>query len=152
MIKNPYVNLNSIHLIHSNLDGGFFGSTLVKLKNGESKKIKDILIDDVLENGEKVYGVVKINGANLSKQFKFILGENVVEGGPNLVICNDTKKISTLGLKNKIQLERKHNKLYHLLTDKKTFTIGNIEFYDYNASIDIFLENTNEKLLSMKYV
>ena len=152
IIKNHYVKINSIDLIHTKLDGGFVGSTLVKLKSGESKKIKDILIDDVLENGEKVYGVVEINGVNLSEQFKFILGENVIEGGPNLVIYKETGKISTLGLQNKIQLERKHNKLYHLLTDKKTFTIENIQFCDYNAAIDIFLEKNNQKLLSMKYV
>ena len=147
-----YIKQNGLELIHSQLDGGFVGSTLVKLFTGDSKQIKDILIDDVLENGEKVYGVVEINGANLSEQFQFILGENIVEGGPNLVLCKEGEKISTLGFQNKIQLDRKHNKLYHLLTDKKTFIIGNIQFCDYNAAIDIFLEKNNEKLLSMKYV
>jgi len=141
-----------LELIHSRLDGGFVGSTLVKLFTGDIKQIKDILIDDILENGEKVYGVVEINGLNLSQQFKFILGENLVEGGPNLLLYKESKQISTLEFKNKIPLERKHNKLYHLLTDKKTFTIGNIQFCDYNAAIDIFLEKNNEKLLSMKYV
>lgn len=135
-----YVKLDSVETIHSQLDGGFVGSTLVKLNSGQSKKIKDILIDDVLENGEKVYGVVEINGFNLSEQFQFILGENVVEGGPNLVFNKDGKKISTLGFQNKMRLDRKHDKLYHLLTNKKTFTIGNIQFCDYNAAIDIFLE------------
>jgi hypothetical protein len=135
-----YVKLDGLEFIHSQLDGGFVGSTLVKLNSGENKKIKDILIDDVLENGEKVYGVVEINGLNLSEQFEFILGENVVEGGPNLVFNKDGKKISTLGFQNKKQLDRKNNKLYHLLTDKKTFTIGDIQFCDYNAAIDIFLE------------
>jgi hypothetical protein len=140
---NSYLKQNRIELIHSQLDGGFSGSTLVKLFNGYSKPIKNILIDDVLENGEKVYGIVEINGANLSEQFKFILGENVVEGGPNLVLCKEGKQMSTLGIQNKIPLERKHSKLYHLLTDKKRFTIGNIQFYDYNAAIDIFLEKKN---------
>jgi len=138
-----YMKLNGLDLIHYHLDGGFVGTTLVKLLRGERKQIKDIFIDDVLENGEKVYGVVEINGANLCEQFKFILGENVVEGGPNLVFCKEVEKISTLGFKNKILLERKHNKLYHLLTDKKTFTIENIQFCDYNAAIDIFLEKNN---------
>jgi len=44
----------------------------------------------------------------------------------------------------------KENKLYHLLTDKKSFYINDLNFYDYNASIDLFLEKF--KLLSMKYV
>jgi len=173
LFKNPYVKLNSIECIHSKMDSGFVGSTLIKLSNGKSKKIKEIHIGDVLENNEKVYGVVEINGVDVSDQFKFILGENVIEGGenvieggenvieggenvieggPNLVIYKQTGKISTLGVKNKTKLERKHNKLYHLLTDKKTFNIENIQFCDYNAAIDIFLEKNNEKLLSMKYV
>jgi hypothetical protein len=138
--NNPFVKLDSVETIHSQLDGGFVGSTLVNLIGGKSKQIKDILIDDVLENGEKVYGVVEIDGLNLSEQFQFILGENVVEGGPNLVFNKAGEKVSTLGIQNKIPLERKHDKLYHLLTDKKTFTIGNIQFCDYNAAIDIFLE------------
>jgi hypothetical protein len=153
--KNTYVKLTGLDLIHKKMDGGFEGQTLVKLFNGEYRKIKDILVGDLLENGEKVYGVVEINGADLDEQFKFILGENVtIEGGPNLVIYNseNSANISTLGLMNKIKLERNHNKLYHLLTDKKTFNIGNIQFRDYNAGIDIFLEKKGEKLLSMKYV
>ena len=44
----------------------------------------------------------------------------------------------------------KENKLYHLLTDKKSFYINNINFYEYNASIDLFLNKS--KLLSIKYV
>ena len=52
----------------------------------------------------------------------------------------------------KVKSEKKHNKLYHLLTDTKTFYIGDIQFYDYNAAIDILLDKNKEKLLSMKYV
>jgi hypothetical protein len=58
----------------------------------------------------------------------------------------------TLDNSNKKVLDKKHDKLYHLLTDKKTFYIGDIRFYDYNAAIDLFLEKNKVKLLSMKYV
>ena len=44
----------------------------------------------------------------------------------------------------------KENKLYHLLTDKNSFYVNNVYFYDYNSSIDLFLDKN--KLLSMKYV
>jgi hypothetical protein len=44
------------------------------------------------------------------------------------------------------------DKLYHLLTSKDSFYIGNIRFYDYNAAIDILLEKNKGKILSMKYV
>jgi hypothetical protein len=42
--------------------------------------------------------------------------------------------------------------LYHLLTNTKTFNVGKQKFYDYNSTIDLFLEKYRGKLLSMKYV
>jgi hypothetical protein len=154
MHENEYIKLNELKDIHSELDGGFEESTRITLYNGEFKKIKDVAIGDKLKNGENVYGVVVINGTNLSQQYKYILGEKlVVIGGPNLVLFDEKIWVSsTLGTCDKIKINKKYDKLYHLLTDKKTFTIENIQFYDYNAAIDIFLEKNDEKLLSMKYV
>ena len=92
----------------------------------------------------------------MHQQFEYNLGNKlVVEGGPNLTICDKKIKYNTtLTLENnyKKKLEKKHNELYHLLTDKKTFYIDDIRFYDYNAAIDIFLKKNKVKLLSMKYV
>jgi hypothetical protein len=162
---NPFVKINNKKDIHTFLDSGFEASTPIVLYNDKVKNIKDICIGDILHNREKVYGIVEINGENVHKQYKFILGENlVVEGGPNLVICDKKiKEITTLEIPlclttsktkfcSKIELNKKHNKLYHLLTDTKSFQIGDIQFYDYNAAIDIFLEKNDEKLLSIKYV
>ena len=142
--SNKYVKINKLEDIHFELDGGFSEFTQIKLNNGTTKEIKDISINDVLENGEKVYGLVKINGLNVNGQCKYNLGKNlVVEGGPNIVIC-DTKNGQKTTLdgefNSKSKLDKKHILLYHLLTDKKTFKIGDIIFDDYNSSIDIFLE------------
>ena len=151
--NNSHFKLDGLELIHKQLDGGFEGSTLIKLASCKYKKMKDILIGDRLINGEVVYGLVEIDGSDLSDQYKIILGEELIEGGPNLVICDSNYGYhSTLDNCNKIKLNKKHDRLYHLLTDRKTFTIGNIRFYDYNAAIDIFLEKNDKKLLSMKYV
>ena len=164
IIKNPFVKINKESDIHTFLDSGFEGLTPILLTNGNVKNIKDVCVGDILQNGEKVYGIVKINGKNINEQYKFILGENLVlEGGPNLAICDKKiEEITTLAFpvysttsktsNIKIELNKKHDKLYHLLTDKKSFQIGNIQFYDYNAAIDIFLKKNNEKLLSVKYV
>lgn len=164
IIKNPFVKINKESDIHTFLDSGFEGLTPILLNNGNVKNIKDVCVGDILQNGEKVYGIVKINGKNINEQYKFILGENLVlEGGPNLAICDKKiEEITTLAFpvysttsktsNIKIELNKKHDKLYHLLTDKKSFQIGNIQFYDYNAAIDIFLKKNNEKLLSVKYV
>jgi len=162
--NNPFKKINNEKDIHAFLDSGFEEFTPIVLNNGEVRNIKDICVGDILQNGEKVYGIVEINGKNINEQYKFILGENLVlEGGPNLVICDKKiEEITTLSFpihtttskttNIKVELNKRHDKLYHLLTDKKSFQIGDIQFYDYNAAIDIFLEKNNEKLLSMKYV
>ena len=130
--------------IHTYFDGGFIGSTIIKLKDGSKKTIQDIEVGDILENDENVYGLVEINGKNIDEQCVYYLGKNKkFEGGCNLCFYNESINILTT-------LDLKENKLYHLLTDKKSFYINGIKFYDYNASIDLFLDKN--KLLSMKYV
>jgi len=140
--------------IHTYFDGGFIGSTIIKLKNGSKKIIQDIEVGDILENDENVYGLVEINGKNIDEQCVYYLGKNKkFEGGCNLCFYNESINILTtldLDENNKQPKTIKENKLYHLLTDKKSFYINDLNFYDYNASIDLFLEKF--KLLSMKYV
>ena len=151
--------------IHKFLDAGFVGNTKIKLKNNSVKNITDICIGDILENNEYVYGIVEVDGTNLFEQYEYHLGNIIIEGGPNLTFCDKNINIwSTINLseKNTYCLDKKinykkpkdkiENKLYHLLTNKETFVVNKIKFYDYNASIDLFLDKNIEKLLSMKYV
>ena len=163
--KNTNHMFNEKKDIHKFLDGGFIGNTEIKLSDGVVKQIKDIHVGDILENNESVYGIVEIDGRSLNSQYTYNLGNKIIEGGPNLTICDKTIQVSSTLNLNEIYdnyLENKknskkiiskiENKLYHLLTNKKTFYINNIRFYDYNASIDLFLDKSRGKLLSMKYV
>jgi hypothetical protein len=144
--------------IHRYLDGGFQYHTEIKLKNGLIKNIKNVSIGDVLENGERVYGYVEIDGSNLIEQAIYNLAKNrFINGGSNLNICDKTMRFtSTLDLDKKFKNfktgDKRDDKLYHLLTDCKTFNINGIKFYDYNSCIDLFLDKYRAKLLSMKYV
>jgi len=144
--------------IHKYLDGGFEKNTEIRMKNGIIKNIKNVSIGDVLENGERVYGCVEIDGANILEEASYNLAKKrCVIGGPNLNICD-----KSLGFTSTLDLDKKYkrfkigcessDKLYHLLTDNKTFLIDGIKFYDYNSCIDLFLEKYRGKLLSMKYV
>ena len=159
-VDSNIINLHDINVenmdIHKYLDGGFNGDTIIKLKNGLVKKIKNVNIGDVLENGEKVYGYTEIDGTNLNEQSLYNLVKNkFIQGGGNINICDKTiNYTSTLDLdeKNKKNINDFDNKLYHLLTNTKTFNINGIKFYDYNSCIDLFLEKYRGKLLSMKYV
>ena len=139
--------------IHKYYDGGIVEDTLIKLKNGSTIHIKNIKIGDILENGENVYGLVEIDGFTINQQFVYYLGKNrLIQGGCNLCFYDESTSIlSTLDIDVYHQeLCRNKNVLYHLLTDKGTFNINGIKFYDYNSSIDLFLDKS--KLLSMKYV
>jgi len=144
--------------IHRYLDGGFEKKTAIKLKNGIIKDIQNVSIGDILENGERVYGYVEIEGKNLVEQANYNLAKNrFVNGGCNLNICDKSMGFtSTMDLDKKYKRLRldteRHDKLYHLLTEQKTFYINGIRFYDYNSCIDLFLEKHRGKLLSMKYV
>lgn len=153
--NNIFVRINNLKDIHAFFDSGFEGSTKIKLNNGKYKNIKDIEIGDILENREYVYGTVKINGKTLNKQFNYNLGKDIIiEGSPNLNFNDNNFNLTstlTLDLNNKRTIKN-HDELYHLLTNKNTFYIEDIRFYDYNAAIDLFLEKNKKKLLSMKYV
>ena len=141
--------------IHSYFDGGFAEFTKIKMIDGNEKEIKNVEVGDILENNEKVYGIVEINGETLRNQYKYNLGkkDSFIVGGPNLNLCDKNIKFTTtINIDNKIKLEKNENKLYHLVTDKKSFYVEKIRFYDYNASIELLLEKNKGKLLSMKYV
>lgn len=155
VLKNPFIPIKSMADIHTYLDGGFEGSTMIVCKNGLIKEIQDICVNDILEHGEKVYGIVKIRGSNLKSQIQLNLGNNLsIECAHNISICDKEYEWSAVFLdrKYKKKLNTNHKHLYHLLTDSGTFYIGNVNFYDYNASIDILLAKNRGKLLSMKYV
>ena len=168
-IKNIQNNSNFIFYerndIHKYMDSGFIGNTEIKLKNSTTKCIKDICVGDILENNESVYGIVEIDGTTLSAQYTHYFHNKIFEGSPNLTLCDKNIDFwSTIHLAEKYdgcldkkinfkrQKNKKEDKLYHLLTDKKTFFVNNTKFYDYNASIDLFLDKNRGKLLSMKYV
>lgn len=140
--------------IHKYYDGGIVEDTLIKLKNGSTKKIRNIEVGDILENDENVYGLVEIYGLTIDEQCIFYLGKNrLIQGGCNLCFYDKSTSsiLSTIDIDiHNQELCRNKSVLYHLLTDKGTFYINGIKFYDYNSSIDLFLDKY--KLLSMKYV
>ena len=141
--------------VHHYLNCGFKETTLIPLENGGSKEIQSIEIGDVLENGEKVVGVVEMDETHLNTQLLFHLGiQGKIEGSCNLFILDKRKRKTNLwNLDKKITITKGNNmKLFHLLTDTQTFFINTIQFLDYNASIDQILENPKQKKLSMNYV
>jgi hypothetical protein len=127
--------------IHKYLDGGFDDNTQILLNDGTNKLITEIQINDILENGERVYALVEIDGTNVNKQVICNLGENKYFVGGAKLNFTDTNlgQTSTLRLNNKKCVVKTYNseKLYHLVTDKATFKIGDLIFNDYNSCVDL---------------
>jgi len=130
---------------HKHLDGGFTSNTQIELQDGHSINISDIEVNNVLRFGERVIGVVKVKSDDLELK-KYILQDNtIVCGGPNLQICDpDLGMLTTLDMYG-TKIKEKY--VYHLLTDKNTFYVNGVKFYDYNCCIDKYLHSENVKLL-----
>jgi len=128
--------------IHKYLDGGFDKNTTIVLKNGSVKLISNVNINDILENGERVYALVEIDGTRINKQAKYNLGNTSFSGGGKLIFFEKSLgQISTLSLGETCYSMKRipSKKLYNLVTDKGTFKIGDLIFNDYNSCVDLEL-------------
>lgn len=127
--------------IHRQYDGGFIETTKVELQDGHNMNINKIEVNDILRFGERVTGIVKIKADDLETKQIVVGNKNIIEGGPNLQICDpDLGIISTL----EVYGERINVAyVYHLITDKRTFHVNGIKFHDYNQCIDKYLEKAN---------
>jgi hypothetical protein len=144
--------------IHKFFDRGFSEYTMLRLNDGSLKSIKSIQLGDVLKNGEKVYGLVEIYGKNEIDEPEKTRNMSTSSDGSNSYLENDELMSSRSRSRSRSSLDSiqntdfsKDNKLYHLLTDKKTFYVGQICMKDYNSLIDHVLEKNklwnNNKLL-----
>ena len=140
IFKEHGIDSNNTIDIHKYFDGGLSGDTIIKLKDGTHKMLQNIDVRDILENGEKVYGLVQINGNDLIGQYTYDLGKSkIIVGGPNINIQKSNLiSINSLNIKNQ-KLKTKKKILYHLLTDRKTFVVNEINICDYNSGIDKIL-------------
>jgi hypothetical protein len=138
-INNRIITSSEIHKL---LDSGLFGTTPIKMQNAKIKEIKTIEVGDILVNGEKVLGIVEIDGKTVKNQNECILGKNTINGTSNLYVYDKNNIVVLDNLQNATNKRTciNEDKLYHLITDKKSFFINDIKFGDYNVAIDSFLE------------
>jgi hypothetical protein len=129
--------------IHTYLDSGFQSATEITLQNGLCLPICDIKVNDVLEEGATVLGVIKIVGHDV-QQYKhtfandsFILGTkniHIADGNLGIINCMQSANVQSANVES-------DSTLYHLLTDTKFFRANNIKVNDYNYGIDAYLKN-----------
>ena len=151
MLKDTETPLTQ-YSVHQYLDGGFVANTMIELEDGRSVNISDVCVNDILRFGEKVIGVVKIDATGLETIKEFIINENTFIGGHNLLYFEEyhaikkTNRLIDLNAKE-LSTEERPKVLYHLITDKSTFFINGIQFYDYNGNIEWMLDKDNKILL-----
>lgn len=130
----------------------FDENTLLKMNDGNTKKIIDIKLGDILENNNIVTAKIKLTTKN---SIMYTLN-NVIVSDSHIVNYND-KWIPVYKHPNAIKLNN-YNKpfLYCLNTSDKIITINNIIFTDwdeiYEDSLDIILREVDKKDNIHKYL
>jgi hypothetical protein len=135
--------------IHRLFEGGLVSETLVSCADGTAVHIDLITVGYMLAGGARVTGVVSVLGADLRQTTSHIgpdLGGNmqaILRGAPhNVFVDSETgKDRSTLFVRSYSHVLPPASQpvLFHLITDKETFTLSNgIVMRDYTACIDFF--------------
>lgn len=133
----------------------FHEDTSVHLFDGSIKKMRDIEIDDVLEDGSTVNATLKLKGNKETNEFEHIEGNE--EGLNDFYKIYDTKHgeyiyvtashlvydsaqckyipVKDYSLSTHVP-EMKEDFLYCLITDTHIIQLGNIKFYDWDDPVE----------------
>jgi len=130
MIKNTYSDTGSV------TGRCFSPNTLLKLNTKELKKIKDIKLGDVLENGSKIIGILILDNDDIFYKCKNkgYNNSDIYITGKHYVKYNDkfmpVEKHPEFKKTNKIS-----SCVYNLMTSDNIIDINNMIFWDYNDDI-----------------
>ena len=113
--------------VHTKLENGFHKSTRVNVKSKGSIKINEVEVGDILDNGERIVGVVKL--ANDKPLYEYSVG---FLGTKQFSVIQDLER-------NPVLSYERADTLYHILTDRGTFHIKEQKIMDYNWNLDFFL-------------
>jgi hypothetical protein len=136
--KNIIKNNDNI-FIHKYYDGGFTANTEIKLVNHSFKRIDKIEINDILENGSRVIGIVEILNHSLhNKMNRMVVHNNefYAHAHLNVKYLGKWTKIKSITSEKPINKKGKYTKLYHLITSNGLIPIGDMLFKDYDDILD----------------
>lgn len=133
-LRASHINISHKNEMYKYIHSGYGEHTKIGLRNGKTTDIRNIKINDVLEKGEKIYGIVEIDGTKMANQYDYHFGNDMFIQGYDINIKTTKYKVN------------KQPKLYNLLTDKGTFRVKlcskynqNFQLTDYNFAVDNFL-------------
>jgi hypothetical protein len=118
----------------------FSGDTLLSLKNGTTKKIKDTYLGDILSNGTEVYGTLRLKGSSDNPYYKiwseqlqdyiYVTGDHKIYNSKNKV-NNLDNYIEVKDYKLSKKTDYWDETLYCLITDNHQIPIGEYTFWDW---------------------
>lgn len=122
-----------IYKIISKLGGLCFSKNVrIKLKNGEEKQINKLKLNDVLENGSIVNGLVKLNNVYKEPFYTFKHNKNILVTETHLIFDEQNNQfIQVKDHPHAILTDIVDDKLYNLVTSDHLIKIGNYTFWDY---------------------
>ena len=131
-------NIKSKEDIHKIINPALHPSTPITLENGRKIKISEINVNDIIEGGDTVLSVVKINAKDMKNFKKYttmhstetFIGKNIQEAYYNLGEIIDDENI----------LEPDENIFYHLVTDTGYFNINGTNISDYNSGMEFIFD------------
>jgi len=135
--------------IHRAFDGGFLDGTLVTLEDKREVEISGVQVGDVLKFKERVYGIVRILATDLPDQKERSLGSTKMTTTGKLYVYPNSLSLENLSEGEVPSPKSDSDKsggavVYHLLTMPPSFNLDSFVFHDYNANIDVPL-NESEK-------
>jgi len=119
---------------YKRVDGGFV-STSILLLEGTPVDISKVKVGDILFNGEKVYGTVIVDGTDIEQYDIQYYSEPILIPDKLSIDENVLANIVPECKERKIKIKNSP-KLYHLLTNTKTFVLKGITYNDYNFYVD----------------
>jgi len=127
--------------IHHYFDTGFHPDTILYLENGNSINIKEIEVNDVLQFGEIVKTIVKINCDDLDRFYLYKANnKELFKGTSNLDITNHSLEQNIHITKEKISSPKY---AYHIVTNTGYIHINGLIIGDYNKGIEQHLSEEN---------
>lgn len=109
--------------------GGFSISTLIKMNDNTEKKIDKILVNDILADNNKVLGIVLLEPFNI---YEYGLNGKSIFASLNVFRFNNE-------LLDPHKNTHKRKCVYHLITEKRNFTINDVIFHDYDYALEKYL-------------
>ena len=141
--------------IHVYLENGLDGNTsYIQMKNDQLVLLRDIQVNDILNNGARVVGIVHINMADINTIYEYSSPLSDAKADASLIRCCQNIQIilndengDIKAKKNMIEHKEElivsenlnNNNFYQLLVEGGSFIVNGIKVGDYNTGLDKFL-------------